>query len=379
MLFSRRLHDFPQLIPGLSGPSGRESTQPETRDSFRVRLLWTDRRGTRRAANALAAVSATAAGIAVPTLINLGRVAAPGSVKPTNSPDNASAPYTPSAGADRLRRQPDFLQRNCRQRSRTDDRHRRRLQRSEHRLRHGHLQHPIRLAAIQLRRTDVSGAESNRRHDAADEHQYDGRRLGPRGIARRAVGALDGAEANVILFESTTANDPDMDQAEVTAAGWPGVSVISNSWGEGEFSGGNVRGSVLPARRPATRGSRSWPPPATPARLPATRRFLPTWSPSAEPTSRSRAAAPTSRSRCGTTITVWPPAAESARRKRYPSYQDGLNGINGASTTNRNVPDVSADADPNSGVYVYDTWNEGQAAAISRSAARASLLRCGPA
>ena len=43
-----------------------------------------------------------------------------------------------------------------------------------------------------------------------------------------------------------------------------------------------------------------------------------------------------------------------------PSYQAGLNGINGASKTFRNVPDVSADADPNSGVYVYDTWNEGQ-------------------
>ena len=44
-------------------------------------------------------------------------------------------------------------------------------------------------------------------------------------------------QANIILFESNTSNDPDMDQAEVTAAGWPGVSVISNSWGEGEFSG----------------------------------------------------------------------------------------------------------------------------------------------
>src|ERR1700677_87349 len=38
----------------------------------------------------------TASAAAVPTLINLGHVAAPGSIKPANSPDNASVPYTPS-------------------------------------------------------------------------------------------------------------------------------------------------------------------------------------------------------------------------------------------------------------------------------------------
>ena len=42
------------------------------------------------------AVSATATGIAVPTLINLGRVAAPGTIKPGISPDTCSGAYTPS-------------------------------------------------------------------------------------------------------------------------------------------------------------------------------------------------------------------------------------------------------------------------------------------
>ena len=40
-----------------------------------------------------------------------------------------------------------------------------------------------------------------------------------------------------------------------------------------------------------------------------------------------------------------------------PSYQTG--NVNGLSSTKRTAPDVSMDADPNTGVYVYSTWNEG--------------------
>jgi subtilase family serine protease len=44
-------------------------------------------------------------------------------------------------------------------------------------------------------------------------------------------------KANIILFESNTANNSDMYHAEVTAAGWTGVSVISDRWSTGEYLG----------------------------------------------------------------------------------------------------------------------------------------------
>ena len=40
-----------------------------------------------------------------------------------------------------------------------------------------------------------------------------------------------------------------------------------------------------------------------------------------------------------------------------PSYQSGK--VNGTSSTNRTVPDVSMDADPNTGVYVLDSYAGG--------------------
>ncbi len=38
-----------------------------------------------------------------------------------------------------------------------------------------------------------------------------------------------------------------------------------------------------------------------------------------------------------------------------PSYQQNLDGVNGSSTTERDIPDVSMEADPNTGIYVYDS------------------------
>ena len=79
-----------------------------------------------------ATATATVAGVAVPTLIDLGRVAAPGSVEPAGSP-SAAAPYTPAQVETAYGDNSDFFQRSCRQRRRTDDRNRRRVQRPEHR------------------------------------------------------------------------------------------------------------------------------------------------------------------------------------------------------------------------------------------------------
>ena len=40
-----------------------------------------------------------------------------------------------------------------------------------------------------------------------------------------------------------------------------------------------------------------------------------------------------------------------------PSYQKGV--VSAFSTTNRTIPDVAIDADPNSGVPVYDSYDFG--------------------
>ena len=184
-----------------------------------------------------AAVSATAAGIAVPTLINLGRVAAPGSVKPTNSPDNASAPYTPSqvqtAYGVNLISFNGIVGNGAGQTIAIVDAY----------------NDPNIVSDTATFNTRFGLPQFNSGGPTFQVLNENGGTTLPMNT-NTTVGDWDleesldvqwvhsmAPEANVILFESTTANDPDMDQAEVTAAGWPGVSVISNSWGEGEFSG----------------------------------------------------------------------------------------------------------------------------------------------
>ena len=65
-----------------------------------------------------------------------------------------------------------------------------------------------------------------------------------------------------------------------------------------------------------------------------------------------------------------------------PSYQQGLVIHNGASVVNQNgkraIPDIALDADPNSGVAVYDSYSQGSAASWLQVAARAYLPRSRP-
>jgi Bacterial Ig domain len=165
--------------------------------------------------------------------------------------------------------------------------------------------------------------------------------------------------ANIILFESNTANDSDMDTAEVTAAGWAGVSVISNSWGEGEFPLESSEDSSFqtPTGHQGVTFLASAGDSGSPGGYPA-------YSPYVVAVGGTNLQIQST----GTYVSesVWNNNNGNATgggistQEPLPSYQSALNGINGASTTNRNMPDVSADADPNSGVYVNDTWNEGR-------------------
>ena len=139
-----------------------------------------------------------------------------------------------------------------------------------------------------------------------------------------------------------------MDQAEVTAAGWAGVSVISNSWGEGEFSGETSEDSSL-ITPTGHQGSRSWLRPETRELPRVIPRILRTLSPSAGPTSKFRAAAATSAKAAwssggGGISTVEAIRQLPVRTQWHERCQQRF----------ETCPTSRPTRDPNSGVYVYD-------------------------
>ncbi len=166
-------------------------------------------------------------------------------------------------------------------------------------------------------------------------------------------------QANIILYESNTNNDPDMDQAVATAAANPAVSVVSMSWGEDEFQGEQSEDPFVLTPTGRTGGvtflaaTGDWDSPA----------IYPAFSPDVVAVGGTSLQIQSD----GTYISesVWNnnngygTGGGISQYEPLPAYQDGLNGINGASTTNRNVPDISMDADPDTGVYVLDTYSGG--------------------
>jgi hypothetical protein len=166
-------------------------------------------------------------------------------------------------------------------------------------------------------------------------------------------------QANIILYESNTNNDPDMDQAVATAAANPAVSVVSMSWGESEFQGEQSEDSFFLTPTGRTGGvtflaaAGDWDSPA----------IYPAYSPNVVAVGGTSLYIQPD----GTYVseTVWNnnngygTGGGISQYEPLPAYQDGLNGINGASTTNRNAPDVSMDADPDTGVYVLDNYSGG--------------------
>jgi subtilase family serine protease len=165
-------------------------------------------------------------------------------------------------------------------------------------------------------------------------------------------------QANIILYESNTNNDSDMDAAVATAAANPAVSVVSMSWGEGEFQGEQSEDPFVLTPTGRTGGvtflaaTGDWNSPA----------IYPAFSPDVVAVGGTSLSIQTDGTY--TSETVWSHSGYGtgggiSQDESLPSYQDGLNGINGASTTNRNVPDVSMDADPSTGVYVLDTYGGG--------------------
>ncbi|HXY34239.1 MAG TPA: S53 family peptidase [Planctomycetaceae bacterium] len=160
-------------------------------------------------------------------------------------------------------------------------------------------------------------------------------------------------EANIILFEASSNSYDDLLTAVSTAADTPGVSVVSMSWGGGEFSTEATADSIFttPAGHQGVTFTASTGDDGTPADYPAL-------SPNVVAVGGTTLSIDSSGDYLGES--AWSDGGGGISQvEPLPSYQDNLDGINGASTTHRNVPDVAMDADPNTGVYVLDSYSGG--------------------
>ncbi len=152
--------------------------------------------------------------------------------------------------------------------------------------------------------------------------------------------------ANIVLIECSSSDSVDMFQGIVTAAGLPGVSVVSMSWGSGEFSGETSYDADLTTPRGhegvtfvASTGDQG-----SPGEYPA-------YSPNVLAvggTSLYLNANGTYSSEAG-----WSGSGGgTSAYEPEPGYQAGV-----SSSGYRSIPDVASDADPNTGVAVYDSYN----------------------
>jgi hypothetical protein len=168
-------------------------------------------------------------------------------------------------------------------------------------------------------------------------------------------------QANIILFEANSSGGDDMYQAETTAADFAGVSVVSNSWGSGEFQGENTLDSIFttPVGHQGVTflsGSGDHGEPG----------LYPAFSPNVIAVGGTNLQIQTSGAYISESVWNnnntgnnggWATGGGISTQESQPSYQTGK--VNGISTSQRLSADVSADADGNSGVYVYDSFITG--------------------
>ncbi|MBI3860588.1 MAG: S53 family peptidase [Planctomycetia bacterium] len=159
-------------------------------------------------------------------------------------------------------------------------------------------------------------------------------------------------KANIVLVESTTSSYSDMYTAVNTARNYPGVSVVSMSWGSSEYSSErfddrtfttpNGHGGVTFVTASGDDGA-------------------PTSYPSASPNVLSVGGTTLRLDSSGnwTSESGWSGSGGGVSRyESQPSYQKG---VVTQSTTYRADPDVAYDSDPSTGFGVYDSYNNGTA------------------
>ncbi len=148
-------------------------------------------------------------------------------------------------------------------------------------------------------------------------------------------------DCHILLVEASSANTPDLDKAVDAAAATPGVVSISNSWGGSEASSQlsddahfNHPGIAVTASSGDSGYGVGWP---------ASSQYV---------TAVGGTTLNTASNARGWTETAWSGAGSGCSAyEPKPSWQQD------PGCAKRTVADVSADADPNSGLGVYDTYN----------------------
>ena len=148
-------------------------------------------------------------------------------------------------------------------------------------------------------------------------------------------------DCHILLVEASSTNSPDLDKAVDSAAATSGVASISNSYGGSEVSSQlsddahfNHPGIAVTASSGDSGYGVSWP---------ASSPYV---------TGVGGTTLSTASNARGWTETAWSGAGSGCSAyEAKPSWQHD------SGCANRTVADVSADADPNSGLGVYDTYN----------------------
>jgi hypothetical protein len=158
--------------------------------------------------------------------------------------------------------------------------------------------------------------------------------------------------ARIVLVEANSPSLSDLMAAVTTAANLPGVSVVSMSWGGGEFSSEASYDNLFktPAGHQGVTFVASTGDNGRPGGYPA-------YSPNVLAVGGTTLSINAS----GTyvTETAWSGSGGGiSTYEAQPAYQ---NGTVTQTTTKRAIPDVSFDADPNSGVAVYASFSNGTA------------------
>ena len=152
--------------------------------------------------------------------------------------------------------------------------------------------------------------------------------------------------ANIVLVECDSANSADMFQGVTTAAKLSGVSVVSISWGSSEFSGETSYDSdfTTPVGHVGVTFVASAGDQGSPGDYPA-------YSPNVLAAGGTSLYLSTTGSYGSETAWSASGGGISAFETK-PAYQVGI-----SSTTRRSIPDVSFDANPSTGLAVYDSYN----------------------
>ncbi len=148
-------------------------------------------------------------------------------------------------------------------------------------------------------------------------------------------------DCHIVLVEASSANTSDLDKAEDTAAAQPGVAAVSNSWGGaedstilGDDSHFKHSGIAVTASSGDSGYGVSWP---------ASSQYV-------------TGVGGTTLSNAGNSR-GWTEAAWSGAGSGCSAYEPKPSWQHDTGCGKRTVADVSADADPNSGLGVYDTAN----------------------